>query len=187
MTGLSTQEAKLKFGEYIEKEGIGEVVVRYHLKDWIFSRQRYWGEPIPIVHCDKCGIVPLKEEDLPLELPIVVDYEPTDDGRSPLANIDDWVNTKCPKCGGCAQRETNTMPNWAGSSWYFLRYCDPRNDKELADKTLTDYWMRVNHYEGGSEHITLHLLYSRFWHKFLYDIGIGSPQYLCLENIQSLR
>lgn len=174
MDGLSTQEAKVKFGEYIEKEDIGEVVVRYHLKDWIFSRQRYWGEPVPIIHCEKCGVVPLKEEDLPLELPVVVDYQPTDDGRSPLVNIDDWVNTKCPKCGGPAQRETNTMPNWAGSSWYFLRYCDPKNDKELADRKLTDYWMRVDHYEGGSEHITLHLLYSRFWHKFLYDIGVVS-------------
>jgi leucyl-tRNA synthetase len=174
MDNLTTEEAKKKAGEYIEEKGIGEVVTRYHLQDWLFSRQRYWGEPIPIVHCDKCGIVPLKVEDLPLELPVIAEYEPTDDGRSPLANITDWVNTKCPKCGGPAQRETNTMPNWAGSSWYFLRYCDPHNDNELASKELTNYWMRVNHYEGGSEHITLHLLYSRFWHKFLYDIGVVS-------------
>jgi leucyl-tRNA synthetase len=171
---LSTQEAGVQVGEYIEEKGIGEVVTRYHLQDWIFSRQRYWGEPIPIVHCEKCGIVPLPEEELPLELPVVADYEPTDDGRSPLANMKEWVNTKCPKCGGPAERETNTMPNWAGSSWYFLRYCDPYNAKELASKDLTDYWMRVDHYEGGSEHITLHLLYSRFWHKFLYDIGVVS-------------
>jgi leucyl-tRNA synthetase len=164
----------VKVGEYIEKEGIGEVVTRYHLQDWIFSRQRYWGEPIPIVHCEKCGVVPLPEDQLPLELPVVAEYEPTDDGRSPLANIEEWVNTTCPKCGGPAERETNTMPNWAGSSWYFLRYCDPDNEKELASKELTDYWMRVDHYEGGSEHITLHLLYSRFWHKFLYDIGVVS-------------
>ena len=177
MDGLTTEEAKKKAGEYIKKKNIGDVVTRFHLQDWIFSRQRYWGEPIPIVHCEKCGVVPLSEEDLPLELPVVAEYEPTDDGRSPLVNISDWVNTKCPKCGGPAQRETNTMPNWAGSSWYFLRYCDPNNDKEFADKKLTDYWMRVDHYEGGSEHITLHLLYSRFWHKFLYDIGVvGDPE-----------
>jgi leucyl-tRNA synthetase len=177
MNGLSTQDARVKFGEYIEEKGIGEVVTRYHLQDWVFSRQRYWGEPIPVVHCPKCGIVPLPEDQLPLELPVVAEYEPTEDGRSPLANIDDWVNTTCPKCGGPAKRETDTMPNWAGSSWYFLRYCDPHNDKELASKELTDYWMRVDHYEGGSEHITLHLLYSRFWHKFLYDIGVvGDPE-----------
>jgi len=174
MSDLDTQQAREKFGEYIEKEGVGKVVVRYHLKDWVFSRQRYWGEPIPIVHCPKCGIVPLKEEDLPLELPVLADYQPTDDGRSPLANIKEWVSTTCPKCGGPAERETDTMPNWAGSSWYFLRYCDPCNDRELADKKLIDYWMPVDHYEGGSEHITLHLLYSRFWHKFLYDIGVVS-------------
>jgi leucyl-tRNA synthetase len=174
ISNLSTQDAKVKVGEYIEKEGVGEVVTRYHLQDWIFSRQRYWGEPIPMIHCEKCGIVPLPEEQLPLELPVVTEYEPSGDGRSPLANIDEWVNTTCPTCGGSAQRETNTMPNWAGSSWYFLRYCDPRNEKELASKELADYWMRVDHYEGGPEHITLHLLYSRFWHKFLYDIGVVS-------------
>jgi leucyl-tRNA synthetase len=174
MSNLSTQDARVKFGEYVEEKGIGEVVTRYHLQDWIFSRQRYWGEPIPIVHCEKCGIVPLPEEELPLELPVVARYEPSDDGRSPLANMTEWVKTECPKCGGPAERETNTMPNWAGSSWYFLRYCDPNNDNELASKELTDYWMRVDHYEGGPEHITLHLLYSRFWHKFLYDIGVVS-------------
>ncbi len=174
MDGLGSEDVRVRAGEHIEKEGVGEVKVRFHLKDWIFSRQRYWGEPIPVVHCDKCGIVPLKEEDLPLELPVVAEYEPSDDGRSPLANITDWVNTTCPKCGGEAQRETNTMPNWAGSSWYFLRYCDPHNTQEFASKELTDYWMKVDHYEGGSEHITLHLLYSRFWHKFLYDLGVVS-------------
>jgi leucyl-tRNA synthetase len=174
ISGFSTQEARVEVGKYIENEGIGEVVTRYHLQDWVFSRQRYWGEPIPVVHCPKCGIVPLPEDQLPLELPVVAEYEPTEDGRSPLANMEEWVNTTCPKCGGPAKRETDTMPNWAGSSWYFLRYCDPHNDKELASKKLTDYWMRVDHYEGGSEHITLHLLYSRFWHKFLYDLGVVS-------------
>jgi leucyl-tRNA synthetase len=172
LDGLSTQDARAKVGEYIKEKGIGDVVVRYHLRDWIFSRQRYWGEPIPVVHCDKCGIVPLPEEDLPLELPKVDSYEPTDTGESPLANITQWVNTECPKCGGPAKRETDTMPNWAGSSWYFLRYTDPENSDELADKKKMEYWLPVDHYEGGAEHVTLHLLYSRFWHKFLYDIGV---------------
>lgn len=172
LNGLGTQEARAKVGEYIKEKGIGEVVVRYHLRDWIFSRQRYWGEPIPVVHCDKCGVVPLPEEELPLELPKVESYEPTDTGESPLANITQWVNTTCPKCGGPAKRETDTMPNWAGSSWYFLRYTDPRNSDELANKKKMEYWLPVDHYEGGAEHVTLHLLYSRFWHKFLYDIGI---------------
>ncbi len=172
LNGLSTQEAKVKLGEYIKKEGIGNVVVRYHLRDWIFSRQRYWGEPIPVVHCEKCGVVPLPEEQLPLELPVVDSYEPTDTGQSPLAKIEDWVNTTCPKCEGPAKRETDTMPNWAGSSWYFLRYTDPNNSDKLADEEKLKYWMPVDHYEGGAEHVTLHLLYSRFWHKFLYDIGI---------------
>ncbi|MCD4811212.1 leucine--tRNA ligase [bacterium] len=177
MDGLSTTDAQKEAGRYIEEKEIGEVKVRYHLRDWNFSRQRYWGEPIPIVHCEKCGIVPLKEEDLPLELPVLAEYEPSGDGQSPLANITDWVNTTCPKCGEPAKRETNTMPNWAGSSWYFLRYCDPHNDSELISKALDRYWMRIDHYEGGSEHITLHLLYSRFWHKFLYDIGVvGDPE-----------
>jgi leucyl-tRNA synthetase len=172
MNDLSTREAKVSFGEYIKKEGVGDVVVRYHLRDWIFSRQRYWGEPIPVVHCKKCGVVALPEEQLPLELPVVDSYEPTDTGESPLAKIEEWVNTTCPKCEGPAKRETDTMPNWAGSSWYFLRYTDPKNSDKLADEEKLKYWMPVDHYEGGAEHVTLHLLYSRFWHKFLYDIGI---------------
>ena len=171
LDGLSSEDARVKAGEYIKEKGIGDVVTRYHLRDWIFSRQHYWGEPIPIVHCPKCGMVPLDEKDLPLKLPEVEAYEPTDTGESPLANITDWVNTKCPKCGGDAKRETDTMPNWAGSSWYFLRYCDPKNDEEFVSRKKSDYWMQVDHYEGGQEHITLHLLYSRFWHKFLYDLG----------------
>jgi len=172
LDGLSTQEARVKVGGYIKEKSIGDVVVRYHLRDWIFSRQRYWGEPIPVVHCDKCGTVPLPEEELPLELPEVESYEPTDTGESPLANITQWVNTKCPKCGGPAKRETDTMPNWAGSSWYFLRYTDPKNSDKVADKRKMEYWLPIDHYEGGAEHVTLHLLYSRFWHKFLYDIGV---------------
>lgn len=171
LSGLSSEEARVRMGEYIKEKEIGGVVTRYHLRDWIFSRQHYWGEPIPIVHCPKCGMVPLDEKDLPLTLPEVAAYEPTDTGESPLANISDWVNTKCPKCGGDAKRETDTMPNWAGSSWYFLRYCDPHNEKEFVSREKSDYWMQVDHYEGGQEHITLHLLYSRFWHKFLYDLG----------------
>jgi leucyl-tRNA synthetase len=138
----------------------------------VFSRQRYWGEPIPVVHCEKCGTVPLPEEELPLELPKVASYEPTDTGESPLANITQWVNTECPKCGGPAKRETDTMPNWAGSSWYFLRYTDPKNSDKIGDVKKMEYWLPVDHYEGGAEHVTLHLLYSRFWHKFLYDIGV---------------
>jgi len=172
LDGLSTQEARAEVGDYIKEKGVGDVVIRYHLRDWIFSRQRYWGEPIPVVHCDKCGVVPLPEEELPLKLPEVDSYEPTDTGESPLANITQWVNTTCPKCGGPAKRETDTMPNWAGSSWYFLRYTDPDNSDKLADKKKMEYWLPVDHYEGGAEHVTLHLLYSRFWHKFLYDIGI---------------
>lgn len=171
LNGLSSEDARVRMGEYIEERKIGNVVTRYHLRDWIFSRQHYWGEPIPIVHCPKCGMVPLNEKDLPLKLPEVEAYEPTDTGESPLANISEWVNTKCPKCGGDAKRETDTMPNWAGSSWYFLRYCDPNNTQEFASREKSDYWMQVDHYEGGQEHITLHLLYSRFWHKFLYDLG----------------
>ncbi|MDD4382420.1 MAG: leucine--tRNA ligase [Candidatus Dojkabacteria bacterium] len=171
MSGLTTQEARKKFGEYIEKEGIGKVSIRYHLQDWIFSRQHYWGEPIPIIHCPKCGTVPVPEDQLPIELPVVDSYEPSDDGSSPLSKIEQWVNTKCPNCGGDAKRETDTMPNWAGSSWYFLRYLDPNNSDTIASKELQRYWMPVDHYEGGAEHVTLHLLYSRFWHKFLYDEG----------------
>ena len=171
LNGLDSEEARIKVGEYIKEKGIGDTVTRYHLRDWIFSRQHYWGEPIPIIHCPNCGMVALEEKDLPLELPEVEAYEPTDTGESPLANISEWVNTKCPKCGADAKRETDTMPNWAGSSWYFLRYCDPHNSKEFTNRELSDYWMQVDHYEGGQEHITLHLLYSRFWHKFLYDLG----------------
>ncbi|MGI6423380.1 MAG: leucine--tRNA ligase [Candidatus Dojkabacteria bacterium] len=171
LDGLSSADARVKMGEYIVEKGIGAVLTRYHLRDWIFSRQHYWGEPIPIVHCKKCGMVPVDEKDLPIKLPEVKEYEPTDTGESPLANIKEWVETKCPKCGGEGKRETDTMPNWAGSSWYYLRYCDPHNDKEFVSREKSDYWMPVDHYEGGQEHITLHLLYSRFWHKVLFDLG----------------
>ncbi|AFS79130.1 leucyl-tRNA ligase LeuS [Gottschalkia acidurici 9a] len=170
--GLSVNEAKEKIANYLEEKGIGQRKTNYKLRDWVFSRQRYWGEPIPMVHCDKCGIVPLPESELPLTLPEVESYEPTDNGESPLAKISDWINTTCPKCGGSAKRETDTMPQWAGSSWYFLRYTDPHNDKELASKENLDYWVPVDWYNGGMEHTTLHLLYSRFWHKFLFDYGI---------------
>jgi len=172
INGFSSEEAMLKVGNLLKEKKIGGVVTRYHLRDWIFSRQHYWGEPIPIVHCDKCGMVPLPEEQLPLKLPVVKSYEPTDTGESPLANIKDWVETTCPNCGGPAQRETDTMPNWAGSSWYYLRYTDPNNSDNLADFEKMKYWLPVDHYEGGSEHVTLHLLYSRFWHKVLYDLGV---------------
>jgi leucyl-tRNA synthetase len=172
LDGFSSQEAKEKVGEYIKEKGIGDVVVRYHLRDWIFSRQHYWGEPIPIIHCEKCGEVAVPEDQLPVELPKVKSYEPTETGESPLANITQWVNVKCPKCDGDAKRETDTMPNWAGSSWYYLRYTDPGNSDKLADYEKMKYWLPVDHYEGGPEHVTLHLLYSRFWHKFLFDIGI---------------
>ncbi len=172
LDGISSEEARVKVGEFLKKNNVGDVVTRYHLHDWIFSRQHYWGEPIPIVHCPKCGMVPVPEDELPIELPKVDSYEPTQTGESPLAQMTEWVNTKCPKCGGLAKRETDTMPNWAGSSWYYLRYCDPKNDSEFVSKQLSDYWMQVDHYEGGEEHITLHLLYSRFWHKVLYDLGL---------------
>ena len=172
LDGLTVDEAKKAIIEWLEKEGVGEPKVNFKLRDWVFSRQRYWGEPIPIVHCDKCGYVALPESELPLKLPEVESYEPTDNGESPLAKIDSFVNTTCPHCGGPAKRETDTMPQWAGSSWYFLRYCDPHNDKELASKEALDYWTPVDWYNGGMEHTTLHLLYSRFWHKFLYDIGV---------------
>ena len=154
---------------FLEEKGIGTAKTNYKLRDWVFSRQRYWGEPIPIVHCEKCGYVPLDESELPLELPEVESYMPTDNGESPLAAMTDWVNTTCPCCGGPAKRETDTMPQWAGSSWYFLRYTDPHNQDALAGKEALDYWMPVDWYNGGMEHTTLHLLYSRFWHKFLYD------------------
>lgn len=172
LNGLSVEEAKVKIQEWLCEKGIGKVKTNYKLRDWVFSRQRYWGEPIPVVHCEKCGYVPLPESELPLVLPNVDSYEPTDNGESPLAKMTDWVNTTCPHCGGPAMRETDTMPQWAGSSWYFLRYCDPHNDKELASKEALEYWCPVDWYNGGMEHTTLHLLYSRFWHKFLYDIDV---------------
>ena len=172
LDGLSVEDAQKKMTEFLTEKGIGHAKVNYKLRDWVFSRQRYWGEPIPIVHCEKCGYVPLPEDQLPLLLPDVESYEPTDNGESPLAKMTDWVNTTCPCCGGPAKRETDTMPQWAGSSWYFLRYTDPHNDKELASKEALEYWTPVDWYNGGMEHTTLHLLYSRFWHKFLYDIGV---------------
>lgn len=172
LDGLSVEDAKLKMQEWLVGKGIGAKKVNYKLRDWVFSRQRYWGEPIPMVYCEKCGWVPLPESELPLTLPNVESYEPTDTGESPLAKMTDWVNTTCPHCGGKATRETDTMPQWAGSSWYFLRYCDPHNDKELASKEALEYWCPVDWYNGGMEHTTLHLLYSRFWHHFLYDIGV---------------
>ena len=172
LTGMTVEEAKKAMTEWLTKEGKGHQKVNFKLRDWVFSRQRYWGEPIPIVKCEKCGYVPIDESQLPLTLPNVESYEPTDTGESPLAKMTDWVNTTCPCCGGPAKRETDTMPQWAGSSWYFLRYCDPHNDKELISKEAAEYWTPVDWYNGGMEHTTLHLLYSRFWHKFLYDIGV---------------
>ena len=172
LDGLNVDDAKKKIIEWLTAEGKGHAKVNYKLRDWVFSRQRYWGEPIPIVHCDKCGFVPIDESELPLRLPMVESYEPTDTGESPLANMTDWISTTCPCCGGKAQRETDTMPQWAGSSWYFLRYMDPHNNEALASKEALEYWSPVDWYNGGMEHTTLHLLYSRFWHKFLYDIGV---------------
>ena len=172
LDGLSVEEAKKRITEYLEEKGIGHAKVNYKLRDWVFSRQRYWGEPIPMVYCEKCGWVPVPESQLPLRLPQVDSYEPTATGESPLAKMTDWVNTSCPCCGGPAQRETDTMPQWAGSSWYFLRYMDPHNPDALASKEALDYWSPIDWYNGGMEHTTLHLLYSRFWHKFLYDTGI---------------
>ena len=172
LNGKTVKDAIPAMIEWLEQKGIGRAKVQYKLRDWVFSRQRYWGEPIPIVHCDKCGYVAVPEDQLPLELPNVHTYEPTDNGESPLAHMTDWVNTTCPCCGGPAKRETDTMPQWAGSSWYFLRYMDPHNDKALASKEALEYWSPVDWYNGGMEHTTLHLLYSRFWHKFLYDIGV---------------
>jgi len=172
LDGLRVADAKEAVIKWLEEKGIGHKKVNYKLRDWVFSRQRYWGEPVPMVYCEKCGWVTLPESELPLRLPDVKDYEPTDTGESPLSKIEDWVNTTCPKCGAPARRETDTMPNWAGSSWYFLRYCDPKNMTELASKEALDYWMPVDWYNGGMEHVTLHLLYSRFWAKFLYDIGV---------------
>ena len=172
LNGLSVEEAKKKIIEFLTEKGVGHSKVNYKLRDWVFSRQRYWGEPIPIVHCDKCGYVPISEEQLPLKLPMVESYEPTDNGESPLANMTEWIETTCPNCGGKAHRETDTMPQWAGSSWYYLRYMDPHNKDALASKEALEYWSPVDWYNGGMEHTTLHLLYSRFWHKFLYDIGV---------------
>ena len=172
LNGMTVKDAIPAMKKWLEEKGIGHEKVNYKLRDWVFSRQRYWGEPIPLVHCDKCGWVPLPEDQLPLLLPEVESYEPTDNGESPLAAMTDWVNTTCPCCGGPAQRETDTMPQWAGSSWYFLRYMDPHNDKALASPEALNYWGQVDWYNGGMEHTTLHLLYSRFWHKFLYDLGV---------------
>ena len=172
LNGLTVKDAIPVITKWLEEKGIGKAKVNYKLRDWVFSRQRYWGEPIPMVWCDKCGWQPIPESELPLLLPEVESYEPTDDGESPLSKMTDWVNTTCPCCGGPAKRETDTMPQWAGSSWYFLRYMDPHNDKELASKEALKYWSPVDWYNGGMEHTTLHLLYSRFWHKFLYDIGV---------------
>lgn len=169
--GLTSKEAQKKITQKLREEGTGDFATNYKLRDWIFSRQHYWGEPIPIVYCEKCGTVPMPENQLPIKLPEVENYQPTDTGESPLVKIADWVNTKCPKCGGPAKRETDTMPNWAGSSWYYLRYCDPHSRKQLADSRNLKYWLPVDLYNGGMEHTTLHLLYSRFWHKFLYDLG----------------
>ena len=172
LNGMTVKEAIPAMKKYVVEQGFGKEKVNYKLRDWVFSRQRYWGEPIPLVSCPKCGWVPVPEKQLPVVLPQVESYEPTDDGESPLSKMTDWVNTTCPCCGGPAMRETDTMPQWAGSSWYFLRYMDPHNDKELASKEALEYWSPVDWYNGGMEHTTLHLLYSRFWHKFLYDIGV---------------
>ena len=172
LNGMTVKEAIPAMKKYVVEQGWGEEKVNYKLRDWVFSRQRYWGEPIPLVNCEKCGWVPLPESELPLVLPQVESYEPTDDGESPLSKMTDWVNTTCPCCGGPAKRETDTMPQWAGSSWYFLRYCDPKNKDAIASKEALEYWSPVDWYNGGMEHTTLHLLYSRFWHKFLYDIGV---------------
>jgi leucyl-tRNA synthetase len=170
--GLATAEFKQRITEWLEKRGIGRKAVNFKLRDWIFSRQRYWGEPIPLVHCPTCGVVPIPYDQLPLRLPEVTTYKPTGTGESPLALMKDWVETTCPKCGGPAKRETNTMPQWAGSCWYYLRYLDPKNDRALAARDKVDYWMPVNLYVGGAEHAVLHLLYARFWHKVLFDIGV---------------
>ena len=172
LDGLSVEDAKVKIKEWLTANGKGREKVNYKLRDWVFSRQRYWGEPIPVVYCEKCGWVALPESELPLKLPEVESYMPTDTGESPLSTLESFINTTCPNCGGPAKRETDTMPQWAGSSWYFLRYCDPHNAKEFASKEALDYWMPVDWYNGGMEHTTLHLLYSRFWHKFLYDEGL---------------
>ena len=171
-TGMTVEEAKEAITKMLEEKKIARRVNNYKMRDWIFSRQRFWGEPIPMVYCEHCGWVPMKEEDLPLLLPDVAEYEPTDTGESPLAKITDWVNTTCPNCGGPAKRETDTMPNWAGSSWYFLRFMDAKNDKAFASMDAMKYWKRVDWYNGGMEHTARHLLYARFWVQFLYNIGL---------------
>lgn len=177
LNGLKVADAKKAIIEWLDEKGVGHKKVNFKLRDWVFSRQRYWGEPIPLVYCDCCGWVPVPEDQLPLTLPEIDNFEPTDNGESPLANVQDWVNTTCPKCGKPAKRETDTMPQWAGSSWYFLRYCDPHNSEEFASKEALDYWMPVDWYNGGMEHTTLHLLYSRFWHLFLHDLGyVSAPE-----------
>lgn len=170
-TGLDSAAARKAMNVWLVKNNFGKTKINFKIKDWVFSRQRYWGEPIPLIHCEKCGVVPVPENELPLILPAVDSYEPTDNGESPLATISDWVNIKCPNCGGAAKRETNTMPQWAGSCWYYLRYIDPKNTKTLVDKDLEKYWSPVDFYVGGAEHATRHLIYARFWHKFLFDIG----------------
>ena len=172
LTGMTVEQAIPAMIDYLEKNGLGRRKVNYKLRDWVFTRQRYWGEPIPLVHCEHCGWVALPYDQLPLRLPEIEDYTPSDDGSSALSRATEWMHTTCPKCGGPAIRETDTMPNWAGSSWYFLRYCDPHNDKAFADYDELKYWMPVDWYNGGMEHTTLHLLYSRFWHRFLYDCGL---------------
>jgi leucyl-tRNA synthetase len=172
LNGMTVKKAIKTMNDYLESHQLGQKMITYKMKDWAFNRQRYWGEPIPIVHCDTCGMVPVKEADLPVTLPVVKEFAPTDTGESPLANIDEWVNTTCPTCGAPAKRETDTMPQWAGSSWYFLRYIDPRNADKLADYDKLKYWMNVDWYNGGMEHVTRHVIYSRFWHLFLSDIGV---------------
>ena len=188
LNGLTNKKDSIaRMCEEIEKQGIGEAGVQYKMKDWAFNRQRYWGEPIPLIHCPNCGVVGVPYEELPLRLPEVKDFEPGEDGKSPLARIDSFVNCTCPKCGGPAQRETDTMPQWAGSSWYFLRYCDPHNDKAFADKEKINYWMPVDWYNGGMEHVTRHLIYSRFWHHFLYDIGeVNTPEPYAKRSAQGM-
>ncbi len=183
-SGMKTADFKKSITEWLEKEGKGKFAVNYKLRDWVFSRQRYWGEPIPLVHCEKCGVVALDEKELPLKLPDVKSYKPTGTGESPLAQIPEWINTKCPKCGGPARRETNTMPQWAGSCWYYIRFADPKNEKALADKSIISYWLPVDLYVGGAEHAVLHLLYARFWHKVLFDIGVvNTPEpFMTLRN-----
>ena len=176
LDGLTVEEAKVKIKDWLEEYGKRHSKVNYKLRDWVFSRQRYWGEPIPVVHCEKCGWVAIPEDQLPLTLPDVGSYMPTDNGESPLSTLESFINTTCPHCGGPAKRETDTMPQWAGSSWYYLRYCDPKNKERLASKEALDYWMPGEWYNGGMEHTTLHLLYSRFWHKFLYDIGVTTTK-----------